>query len=416
MPAELRREPDDSVLLRTAAACARERIVLSYSRLELVSGRSRVPSFYAFEALQAAGQAAFNIDAAARTSETRIGWPAPEKPQHALDDAEYDLAFWKTDGNAAWLKDAAPHLHRSLRTRWARWDTKWRSLDGMVDLDVEALQVLAKFRLREHAHSATALQQYARCPYRFALRTVYGLRSADSPSYLHRMDPVTRGVLFHQTQAELFHGAGETLDEILDRVAFELASKLAPSLPAVWQSEVEVVRIDLQGWLRQKSLDPEWAPVHSEFTFESTILDGIRVKGSIDLIEKHATGMLRVTDHKTGSVVKPLPEHVGAGEVLQPVLYALVAQASRARLYYATLRQNYRAIEINVDPMASQRLAQVLQTIDDSLYQGWLPAAPRKEGCKHCEYLPVCGPYEEERIGVKSQVELRELKKLRSLK
>ena len=46
---------------------------------------------------------------------------------------------------------------------------------------------------------------------------------------------------------------------------------------------------------------------------------------------------------------------------------------------------------------------------------GFLPAAPRKDGCKHCEYLPVCGPYEEERVAEKSQAELKELKELRGM-
>ena len=39
--------------------------------------------------------------------------------------------------------------------------------------------------------------------------------------------------------------------------------------------------------------------------------------------------------------------------------------------------------------------------------RGFLPAAPRKKGCEHCEYLPVCGPYEEERVKEKSQPELK---------
>ena len=38
---------------------------------------------------------------------------------------------------------------------------------------------------------------------------------------------------------------------------------------------------------------------------------------------------------------------------------------------------------------------------------GFLPAAPRKDGCKGCDYLPVCGPYEEERVAEKSQPELK---------
>ena len=41
--------------LRIAAACASERLTLSFSRLDLLTGRERVPSFYAFAAHRAAG-------------------------------------------------------------------------------------------------------------------------------------------------------------------------------------------------------------------------------------------------------------------------------------------------------------------------------------------------------------------------
>jgi ATP-dependent helicase/nuclease subunit B len=54
--------------------------------------------------------------------------------------------------------------------------------------------------------------------------------------------------------------------------------------------------------------------------------------------------------------------------------------------------------------------------IDGAILNGALPAAPRADGCKGCEYLPVCGPYEEERVRQKSQAELKGLKELRGWK
>ena len=58
----------------------------------------------------------------------------------------------------------------------------------------------------------------------------------------------------------------------------------------------------------------------------------------------------------------------------------------------------------------------MLEIIDGAMRDGFLPAAPRKDGCKGCDYLPVCGPYEEERVRVKSQAELKKLKELRGWK
>jgi hypothetical protein len=59
-------------------------------------------------------------------------------------------------------------------------------------------------------------------------------------------------------------------------------------------------------------------------------------------------------------------------------------------------------------------VAQVMRVIDDAMLDGFLPAAPRTDGCKRCEYLPVCGPYEEERVAEKSGPELKSLKELRT--
>ena len=73
------------------------------------------------------------------------------------------------------------------------------------------------------------------------------------------------------------------------------------------------------------------------------------MQGSIDLVERHAGGMVRVVDHKTGRIPEPRPETVGRGEVLQPTLYALAAEemlgepVAVGRLYYSTIAQNYFA-------------------------------------------------------------------------
>jgi CRISPR/Cas system-associated exonuclease Cas4 (RecB family) len=110
---------------------------------------------------------------------------------------------------------------------------------------------------------------------------------------------------------------------------------------------------------------------------------------------------------------------VGNGEVLQPTLYALAAEeilgepVSIGRLYYSTIAQNYTAIDVPLHDWTRRRAQHVLELIDQAIVNGTLPAAPREDGCKNCEYLPVCGPYEEERVKVKSQAELKGLKELR---
>ena len=102
------------------------------------------------------------------------------------------------------------------------------------------------------------------------------------------------------------------------------------------------------------------------------------------------------------------------------MLYALAAEAMghdvrEARLAYATLRSNYRIDSVPLDPRARMNAEMVLGNDDNWIDKGFLPAAPRAEGCVRCEYLPVCGPYEEFRVKRKSQPELKDLIRIREM-
>jgi CRISPR/Cas system-associated exonuclease Cas4 (RecB family) len=212
--------------------------------------------------------------------------------------------------------------------------------------------------------------------------------------------------------------------------------ELAPAIPQIWQSEVRSIHADLRGWLQQKAaLEADWMPEYAELSFGLAdpagrdprsrrdaveVSGGFQLRGSIDLVERHRTGMVRVVDHKTGRIPDPRPEMVGGGEALQPMLYALAAEqmmgapVSLGRLYYSTVAQNYQTVDVPVNDWTRKRTEQVLHIIDNAVRDGFLPAAPRKDACKGCEYLPVCGPYEEERVKEhKSPVELKALRELR---
>ena len=448
---------DDTELFRIAAACASERLTLSFSRLDLLTGRARVPSFYAFEAWRATGRPEIGVrDFEARAHaiiRTQAGWPAPPEATAAIDDAEFDLATLAplAKGSGQYLKSLPGRSVHSLRARWARWHRAWKPADGLIIEEI-GTDTLARHRLAAHAWSPSVLQQYARCPYRFALRGIHGLRPAERPVAIQRIDPATRGNIYHTVQFELLRELAQAdalpitpanvadalnrLDGTVGVVARRFEAELAPAIPQLWNAEIAAIRADLRGWLQHKSsFDAEWTPAFYELSFglkdpagrdprsrpEPVELDGgFRLQGSIDLVERHASGVLRVVDHKTGRVPEPRPETLGSGEVLQPVLYALAAermlgeQVAFGRLFYSTIAQNYTGIDVRLNDWARQQGMRVLRIIDEAVREGFLPAAPHKDGCRHCEYLPICGPYEEERIGEKSQPELHGLKELRT--
>ena len=209
---------------------------------------------------------------------------------------------------------------------------------------------------------------------------------------------------------------------MLDRIAAQYHEALAPAIERVWNTEIEDLRTDLRGWLHHAAQnDSDWKPLHFEFAFglepragrdpasvpqEAALDEGVRLRGSIDLIERHIeTGVLRVTDHKTGKPPQRVPLFVGGGRAMQPLLYGLAslqilgAKVEDGRLFYATQRGGYQSIRIELNERSRAFLARVLRNIDGAICSGFLPPAPEKDACGYCDYRLVCGPYEEQRFG-----------------
>lgn len=442
LPQRSHRNLEEREKLCLAVAAARERFIASYPRMDAAEARARVPSFYALElprALEGALPKLKEFEKYTReAAPARLSWPAPKTAVEAIDDAEYDLARLAGKTGARYLMEANAHLARSLRTRWYRWQPAWKAADGLITADAPALAALSEQRLRSRAWSASALEQFAACPYKFALHGIFRLKAREDAAALEELDPLTRGALFHEVQFELLNqlkdagvlplqaqaldAAAAALDRTLDGVAKRYKEELAPAVERVWTSGIEDLRTDLRGWLQQMAQnDGDWEPIHFEYGFglparggrdaESTeaaaeLAEGVILRGSIDLVEKHIrSGMLRVTDHKTGKPPEKVPAYTGGGKVLQPMLYALAAEkllggtVEMGRLFYATQRGEYRQIGINVNARSRAFLAKLLQNVDSSIEGGFLPPVPEKDACGMCDYRPVCGPYEEQRCG-----------------
>jgi RecB family exonuclease len=458
----------ERLTLRLAASAATRYLSLSWPRIEIENARARVPSFYALEAMRAAEGHLPGLDELTNRAEGRgrayLGWPAPEKPEDAIDDTEYDLAVLArlkdTDpatsvGAAAYLLNANVHLARALRARARRWRKPWSVSDGLVDPDTETLQALARHRLGERAYSATALESFAVCPYRFFLQAIHQLKPREEIAGLETLDPLTRGALIHEVQFRLLSAlrdqrqlpleprglevAFEQLDMTVTRVAAEYSERLAPAILRVWDDAIEAIRLDLREWLRQLAADgPTWTPRYFELSFglprrlrrnadpasvaePVKVLDSVSLRGSIDLIERRADGVLRVTDHKTGKAQVPEGVVVHGGKTLQPLLYALVAETlfkapvESGRLYYCTANGEFAQRPIPLDEASRIQARTALDLIGRAIEQGFLPAAPMKDACDTCNYRIVCGPHETVRVSRKRRERVAELHSLREL-
>ena len=435
------RVAEERRLLRTAIGTVSKTLIVSFPSMDLSQGRPRVPSFYALEIARAVeGRVpdlrGFETQTRAN-AEARLTWPAPADPACAIDDAEYDLAWYAAHadqrGSAKYLEDENPFLFESLRTRYRRWEPKWSPADGLVKPDAAALAILKTRDPMGRPYSPSSLQLFAACPYRFYLHAVFGLRPREEAAPLQELDPLTRGALFHAIQFRFFQEWRkqpdasmdrllDMLDGAVDSVAGEFEEKLAPAIPRVWRGDVEDLRTDLRGWMRiWHGTLAEWEPLHFEFAFgldavpgerdpastrDPVILEGLaRLRGSIDLLERHRIRpVLRVVDHKTGKPPEREPVSVGGGAILQPALYALAAEkllglaVETGRLHYCTQRGGFRTCDIAIDQATRMRVEQTLAIVREGVTTGFLPAAPREGACEYCDYRTVCGPNEEIRV------------------
>ncbi|MBA3640317.1 MAG: PD-(D/E)XK nuclease family protein, partial [Acidobacteria bacterium] len=457
----------ERLLLRLAVGSATERLWLSYPRIEMAESRPRVPSFYALDVMRAITGRIPNHEelqeSAASEGNAGLAWPAPADPAVAIDDLEHDLAVLrellaaepaKVRGHAHYLLQLNENLKRSVTARWGRARSQWTPFDGVTRVNSNTQAMLESQRLGTRAYSLSALQKFSSCPYQFLLSAIYHLEPAEEPEPLQKLDPLTRGALFHEVQAEFFRAlqtsgrlpVGEaaipealaTLDEIVTRVAGEYHERLAPAIERVWRDEIAGVTKDLRVWVRRLPDAGDWIPTYFEFSFglpkdlaavgrdphslvDPVLVDGrFKLRGSIDLIEqKSGATILRVTDHKTGKNRTTWKTVIGGGGTLQPVLYSLAVQQALGatvtfgRLFYCTAPGGFTDHEIPINEANTRTGLEALEIVDRAIELGFLPAAPADGACNWCDFRPVCGPYEQKRVANKAPEKLGDLFALR---
>jgi ATP-dependent helicase/nuclease subunit B len=457
----------ERLLLQIAVGAASERLYVSYPRIELTESRARVPSFYALDMMRAVTGSVPDhewLEQRARDAgNAMLAWPAPSRPEDAIDDQEHDLAVLRrlldekdrkaVRGHANYLLGLNECLRRSVVDRWAHGQRRWSPNDGLIHGSAATAPALIASRLTARSYSVSALQKFSACPYQFALSAFYRLEPLAQPEPLQRMNPLTRGSIFHDIQARFFRRlqasgalpvtvsnleeARHALELTIDEVGAREHDELAPAVERIWVDEMSSIRRDLVAWLHYLARDgAEWEPIRFEFAFgrvpgvrdatslrDDVVLEGgFRLRGAIDLIESHRqTKVLRVTDHKTGRKPDRIDKTiVGGGAILQPVLYAMAVEkaldepVSHGRLFYCTSTGSFYEHPIPLNDLTRSAGLDVLRIIDRAIEDGFLAAAPDEDACDRCDFIAVCGREVPRRIGHKPPDKLADLHALRS--
>ncbi len=421
----------ERLLFREAVLAAGERLVLSFPRLEAQSGRERVASSFLARALRAATGRRFGADdllALAGGGETSLGRPFPLAPGLALDRLERDLALAAT-GAAPHLPEDAPHLQRSLLAAQAAIEPRLTPWDGLVDVQArpEAAERLA---LTARETSATTLEAFGACPYRYFLKNALRLEPWEEPERRYELQGKDAGTLYHDVLEALFvelrdggrlpldaaavQWAAGRLDALLrPRLEALVAEGLVPHR-ALLEPLAARVRADVGELLERerRRAAAGYVPKAFEQTFEGVrlALPGGRelvLRGKMDRVDAaRDPDRVRVVDYKTGAAPKNKAGGLEGGRALQLRVYNLALRQAyprhrveQAEYDYLTAKGGYLQVAAPATPESEAELARVVADYDELARAGVFP--PVADSCDWCDYQAVCGPGREARAARK---------------
>ncbi|HEX2383725.1 MAG TPA: PD-(D/E)XK nuclease family protein [Acidimicrobiales bacterium] len=328
----------------------------------------------------------------------------------------------------------AARLERGLVSARARIEGEFGVWSGAVGRWAELADDL------QHPRSATSLQRWATCPFRYFLGNVLELEGLEDPGEAETISAADRGTLVHTVLERYFRarieGEPVDIDEIADEIEARFRRQGRTGRQLLWDADWSALRRHLTHILEAGAVDPDLVgvePVAVEYRFGFTdaetgetvepvavdIGNGrrMRFRGAIDRIDRSPDGSrLVVLDYKTGSargydVVDPRHEQhdiVARGTLLQLPVYAAAAReaypgATEAEAYYWFVGQR-GAIERRggpIDDEAQERFRTVMRTIADGIEGGVFPARPGDEewrpyvgqthqNCMYCDYDKLC--------------------------
>jgi ATP-dependent helicase/nuclease subunit B len=179
--------------------------------------------------------------------------------------------------------------------------------------------------LRDVAIRVTALDRLLGDPYQFYAQAILGLKRLDPLSADPFSDPALRGTLVHDI-LDRWHRA-KAIDPALALAPFAAAhfaaARVHPLFRALWQPRLIAALERFEGWIADDAAEGRTV-IASEISGTMTV-DGVKVMGRADRIDRLADGSLAIIDYKTGTV--PSKAQVEKGFALQLGLLGLIAQA-----------------------------------------------------------------------------------------
>lgn len=430
---------------------ATERLLLTYPRLDNANGHAHTPSSYLLRVVEALSGGYATLADLIDWSETVPMTPLYQgPPRRALDASEFHLASIehararKDTTLLGYLPLAIPFFSQAYSALHERsHTTRLTPFDGMMEDHATRAAVQHRLFPLGMTLSASALETYARCPFRYFLNTVLGVAPQENPELLLTPQPRGRGLLAHEIlhtfflrlQAEnrvpLATQDPHELTRILEAVARARFATFAVTqvtgLPVVWEVEQERL-LEQLGLLLSWEIEhgQDFLPVAFEAPFginneeTTTMLPSgvvrlalddesvIHLRGRIDRIDVSADARrARILDYKSG---KPVRGRFANGTALQLPLYLYAARGLRSDLQWTGADYVYiNRAEQSQQPFftedtwaeAENALRTIVTALVGSLRAGCFPQTPHT--CQPCSFPLICSALVETRAARKQE-------------
>lgn len=244
-----------------------------------------------------------SFDSAIQEVDSRIGTSAAS----ATEWRQRALAAVPARRRQSVLPD--PIITNGMALRSDRLNGRFSRFNGNVS------SVRDLLRYFDDAVSPTPLESWVASPYKFFLEHILRVRVLTDPDAAAEIDALAKGTVIHSILENyiqtVIDGEEPSLDRLLTIADRELltAHASAPGwLPQLWDKDRAAIRDDLVVWFQHDAADQAdgWAPALVERKFgddEATITiagGAVKFRGSIDRVDIHGDGRVRVTDYKSG--------------------------------------------------------------------------------------------------------------------
>lgn len=297
-------------------------------------------------------------------------------------------------------------------------------------------------RLEDSPLSATSLEQWAACPFRYFASHVLRISALEDREELFSISALDRGSLVHQVLEEFIEAVKredsmpqpgnpwtarqrESLDRIAGKAFRQAESEGKTGRALMWQLEQRNILDDLHDFLEaDTALRARFGmyPAYSEAAFgmggdswpapELGLCDAsVRFRGYIDRVDASpGHSRVLVMDYKTGSSysyrgLKDDP--IDRGRHLQLAVYSMAARSAlgldsevRAAYWFVSNRGRFETapadpVDIS-DEETLERFMEGVSTIVAGIKSGLFPANPGPpswgdfENCRYCDFKALC--------------------------